>query len=283
MKSNDQLKRLVVEEYKYMDAKSRLQQLEKAIEHGTHSMNLTFEKNSREGVLAVSEAGFDSGAVIVRLEGKDGLTVQDDGTPLTDAVRESLSKNEMLNEGRVTPRRGMSTALLEYDIDLYKNRFKLGVPSTFVERAEKALPDEAFKEFLEHVNEGTYSTASSAFAKAVKDNDVEVTDDIRSLYKNLKRVRLKGDDELIPDFAKESVRERLMWETALGIVDPEKLVAVEKKLKHILDTARLLLKVADRAGVSPEQMQLYIQEALDEIQQQSRSYHDRGKIKEVSN
>jgi len=58
-----------------------------------------------------------------------------------------------------------------------------------------------------------------------------------------------------------------MWETALGIVDPEKLVAVEKKLKHILDTARLLLKVADRAGVSPEQMQLYIQEALDEIQQ----------------
>lgn len=161
----------------------------------------------------------------------------------------------------------MSTALLEYDIDLYKNRFKLGVPSTFVERAEKALSDEAFKEFLEHVNDGTYSTASSAFAKAVKDNDVEVTNDIRSLYKNLKRVRLKGDDELIPDFAKESVREKLMWETALGTVDPEKLVAVEKKLKHILDTERLLLKVADRAGVSPARMQLYIQEALDEIQQ----------------
>lgn len=107
MKSNDQLKRLVLEEYKYMDAKSRLQQLEKAIEHGPHSMNLSFEKNSREGVLAVSEAGFDSGAVIVRLEGKDGVTVQDDGTPLTDAVRESLSKNEMLNEGRVTPRRAI--------------------------------------------------------------------------------------------------------------------------------------------------------------------------------
>lgn len=107
MNSSEQLKRLVVEEYKYMDAKSRLQQLQKSIEHGPHSMNLTFEKNSREGVLAVSEAGFDSGSVIVRLEGKNGVSVQDDGTPLTDVVRESLSKNQMLSEGRMTPRRAI--------------------------------------------------------------------------------------------------------------------------------------------------------------------------------
>lgn len=101
------IRELVVEEYKYMDAKSRLQQVRKAIEHGAHSMDLEFEQDSREGVLAVSEAGFDSGSVTVRLEGKDGISVQDDGTPLSDAVRESLSKNRMLSEGRVTPRRAI--------------------------------------------------------------------------------------------------------------------------------------------------------------------------------
>lgn len=98
------LKQLVREEYIYMDAKSRLQQIESAITHGSHSLDLVFEKDAREGVLTVSEDGFDSGFVTVRLEGRDGISVQDDGTPLSDAVRESLSRNGMLSEGRITPK-----------------------------------------------------------------------------------------------------------------------------------------------------------------------------------
>lgn len=101
---NEGLKQLVVEEYMYMDGKSRLQQIRKAIEHGPHSMDLVFEKDSREGVLAVRERGSGADPVVVRLEGKDDIAIDDPGSPLTAVVRTSLSKNNMLEEGRITPR-----------------------------------------------------------------------------------------------------------------------------------------------------------------------------------
>lgn len=158
----------------------------------------------------------------------------------------------------------MSTALLEYEIDLYQNRFKLGVPSRFVEKAESALTDTAFQDFLKHVDEGTYSTASSAFAKAVKDNGVDVDDDVRELYADLKRVRLKGDDSFIPGFA-ENVRQRVLAEASTGTLDPAELADLEQKLKRVLEMERLLVKAAKRAKVAPSQMHDHVVAALKEI------------------
>lgn len=161
----------------------------------------------------------------------------------------------------------MSEHLLEYEIDLYKNRFRLGVPSRFVEKAEQVLTEGQFREFLEYVHEATYSTAASVFAKVVKDNNVEITDEVRGLYENLKRVRLKGDKEVIPDFANENIRQEILGSAGAEMLDPEELLNIEKKLKQVLDAERMLLKVADRAGISPAQAQKHVKQALDEIQQ----------------
>lgn len=102
--NNKSLKQLVLEEYRYMDGKSRLEQIEKAIEHGPHSLDLEFDTSSREGVLAVREKGSAEDPVVVRLEGKNDISVSDPGTPLVSIVRTALSKNRMLEEGRMSPK-----------------------------------------------------------------------------------------------------------------------------------------------------------------------------------
>jgi hypothetical protein len=55
------------------------------------------------------------------------------------------------------------------------------------------LPASAFRRFTELLRADRYELASSALARAVKDEDVEITDDIRELYTMLTRVRLKGE------------------------------------------------------------------------------------------
>lgn len=114
---NEDLKKLVLEEYQYMDAKSRLQQIQHAIYRGPHSMELEFEKDSREGVMAVREEGSAEDPVIVRLEGKDDISIQDPGTPLTAIVRSSLSANNMLEEGRMSPSTGIHYFVEDEDED----------------------------------------------------------------------------------------------------------------------------------------------------------------------
>jgi hypothetical protein len=53
--------------------------------------------------MAIREKDGTADPVIIRLQGKSGLQISDNGGPLSEVVRSSLEVNRMLDEGRMTP------------------------------------------------------------------------------------------------------------------------------------------------------------------------------------